>query len=71
DQYPVFNDYLSARGPSPLESVERPSGTPTLWCVIFKAMGMHTTKFFSRIGKYIPELKQPFCKFFSSVGNDE
>ena len=45
DQCPIFNDYLSAGGPSLLKSVARPSGTPTLCCVIFQEMGMHMAEF--------------------------
>ena len=54
-----------------MKSVARPSGTPTLWCTIYQAKGMHMREYYPRIVKYMHELKHPFCKFFSSLGHEK
>ena len=71
DQCPVFNDNIHVGGPSSLKSVVRLSGTHLVWCVIYQYTGLHSTYCGQRIGKYMLEIKQLFCRLCSSLGHDE
>ena len=63
DQCHVFNNYLNAGGPSPLNNL--------VWCTICQIAGLHDIDSCPRIRKYQPDLKRLFCKFCLSLGHDE
>lgn len=64
DHFPIYNNYLEVGGPTTIKNRVGPSEVPKLWCAIFQGNGLHMTDFCPRLGKYILELQQPYCKFF-------
>ena len=71
DQFPLLADYMQVGGPSPVHPgasgehiLSRPSSSgPTLWCDDCRVAGLHDTNHFPRLGAYVPELKQQWCRF--------
>ena len=72
DPCPLFSDYMQAGDSSSLRPTKMvgPSSL-MLWCADCWVVGRHDTDHWPRLGAYVPEIKQHWCRFFSSVGHDE
>lgn len=72
DQCTLFSDYLQVGGPNPLHRRDAAGpSNPKLWCANFSIVGQHDTNHYLQLGAYVPEMKQQWCRFYSSVGHKE
>lgn len=61
----MFKDYINCGGPNPLHPGS------SAWCDLCKVVVRHRMEEFYLLQKYMHTLKQLFCNFCSSVGNEE
>lgn len=73
DHCPVFVNYLVGGGSMPLrpKAQVEPSAAPTLWRLICKIGGKHTTNNYNLLQKYTQTSQWLFCNFCRLVGHDE